>query len=98
MHSRNYQIAVTRPGSVRHDINGEPVGPVSDADRLDAQQKYEGFRARGSRTLNTTSLLPARTAKTEATVLSSSGRRTRGDRQIPWLANSQLRGMETTAS
>ncbi len=48
--SRSYQIAVARPGSLRHDINGALVGPVSDADRLDAQEKYEGFKERdGSR-------------------------------------------------
>ncbi len=46
VHSRSYQIAVARAGSSRHDINGEPVEPVSDADRLDALRKYEGFKAR----------------------------------------------------
>lgn len=43
VHARSYQMAVSRPGSQRHDINGEPV---SDADRLDALQKYEGFKDR----------------------------------------------------
>lgn len=46
VHTRSYQIAVARPGSFRHDINGEPVEPVSDADRLDAQKKYENFKER----------------------------------------------------
>lgn len=46
VHARSYQLAVARPGSQRHDINGEPVEPVSDADRLDALKKYESFKAR----------------------------------------------------
>lgn len=46
VHCRTYQIAVARPGSIRHDINGKPVDPISDADRLDARKKYENFRTR----------------------------------------------------
>lgn len=46
VHSRSYQIAVARPGSMRHDINADPIQPVSDADRVDAQKKYEGFKQR----------------------------------------------------
>ena len=65
VHSRSYQIAVARAGSVRHDINGEPVEPVSEADRLDALRKYEGFQARdGSTKPKSTS--PAQPTKTEA--------------------------------
>ncbi|MBD9625017.1 ProQ/FINO family protein [Ensifer sp. ENS06] len=45
VHSRRYQIAMARPDSLRHDINGAPVGAVSDGDRLAAQQKYEGLRS-----------------------------------------------------
>ncbi len=32
VHSRRYQMAVAKAGSVRHDVNGEPVEPVSDGD------------------------------------------------------------------
>lgn len=64
VHSRSYQIAVARPGSLRHDINGAPVGPVSDADRLDAQEKYEGFKERdGSRSRKSTAPVPSPTSK-----------------------------------
>lgn len=65
VHSRSYQIAMARAGSVRHDINGVPVEPVSEADRLDALRKYEGFQARdGSSKPQSTS--PAQPTKTEA--------------------------------
>ena len=50
VHSRSYQIAIARAGSFRHDINGEPVESVSDADRLDALKKYEGFKDRAHQT------------------------------------------------
>jgi len=50
VHSRSYQIAIARPGSFRHAINGEPVEPVSDVDRLHALEKYEGFKGRADRT------------------------------------------------
>lgn len=46
VHCRTYQMAVARPGSIRHDIKGKPVEPISDADRLDARKKYENFRTR----------------------------------------------------
>ncbi|PSS60603.1 ProQ/FINO family protein [Ensifer sp. NM-2] len=67
VHSRSYRIATARPGSVRHDINAEPVEPVSDADRLDAQQKYESFKAReGPRSPKLAAPLSTPTSKTEA--------------------------------
>ena len=50
VHSRSYQIAIARPGSLRHDIDGKPVEPVSDADRLDALRKYAGFKDRADQT------------------------------------------------
>nr|WP_246811085.1 ProQ/FINO family protein [Ensifer sp. ENS03] len=50
VHSRSYQIAIARPGSFHHAVNGEPVEPVSDADHLDALEKYEGFKGRADRT------------------------------------------------
>ncbi len=65
VHSRRYQIAVSRPGSLRHDINGVPVSPISDADRLDAQAKLEGFQARdGSGSRKSSSALPSPESKT----------------------------------
>ncbi|MGF6178368.1 ProQ/FINO family protein [Ensifer sp. 4252] len=64
VHSRSYQIAVARSGSLRHDINGQPVEPVSDVDRLDALKKYEGFKARdGSSTLPPASPLATSASK-----------------------------------
>lgn len=66
VHSRSYQIAVARPGSLRHDINGAPVCPVSDADRLDAQEKYENFKSRdGSRNSKPAPALFTPASKTE---------------------------------
>jgi len=65
VHSRSYQIAVARVGSLRHNINGEPVEPVLEADRLDALKKYEGFQTRdGSSNAKSTS--PVQLTKTEA--------------------------------
>ena len=67
VHARSYQIAVARPGSFRHDINGEPVEPVSDEDRMDALQKYEGFRAgNGSSIAASASSLAASVSKRDA--------------------------------
>ncbi len=66
VHSRSYQRAVARPGSVRHDINGTPVGPVSDGDRSDANQKYEGFKARdGSHNPKSAPPLPTPASKSD---------------------------------
>ncbi|KSV61775.1 ProQ/FINO family protein [Sinorhizobium sp. Sb3] len=65
VHSRSYQIAIARADSMRHDIDGEPVGPISDGDRLDALRKYEGFKARDGSS-EPKSALPAQLTKTEA--------------------------------
>ncbi|WP_234804176.1 ProQ/FINO family protein [Ensifer adhaerens] len=65
VHSRSYQIAVARTGSLRHDINGEPVESVSDADRLAAQKAYEGFKERDGSS-KPESASPAQLSKTEA--------------------------------
>jgi hypothetical protein len=34
----SYQFAIAQPGSMRHDLDGNPVEPVSDADREHAQR------------------------------------------------------------
>lgn len=66
IHSRSYQIAVARQDSSRHDINGVPIDLVSDADRLDAQQRYESLRGRdGKAKSGAHLLLPAPPSKTE---------------------------------
>lgn len=74
VHSRSYQIAVARAGSSRHDINGEMVEPVSDADRMDAVRKYEGFQARDGSS-KPKSASPAQPTKTEAIRIALLGRK-----------------------
>lgn len=39
-YSAQYLHAVAQHDSMRHEINGEPVGPVSDEDRAHARQSY----------------------------------------------------------
>ncbi|KSV64873.1 hypothetical protein N185_34365 [Sinorhizobium sp. GW3] len=65
VHSRSYQIAVARAGSLRHDINGNPVEPVSDADRVDALKRYKGFQE-GQGFSTPEKPAPAPPSKTEA--------------------------------
>lgn len=36
-HSKRYYFACAQPDARRHDIDGNPIGPVSDEDRLAAQ-------------------------------------------------------------
>ncbi|OCP36175.1 ProQ/FINO family protein [Ensifer sp. LC163] len=67
VYSRSYQVAIARPGSVRHDVNGAPVASVSHADRLDAQQKYESLRTGdGSRNTKAASPLARPTSLSKA--------------------------------
>jgi len=40
VHSKRYYSASAQPDSMRHDIDGEPLGPLSSADRLAAQQSF----------------------------------------------------------
>ncbi|WP_457584880.1 ProQ/FINO family protein [Ensifer canadensis] len=46
LHSKRYHLAVAQTGSTRHDINGLPVEPVSDDDRLAAEEKIESLKKR----------------------------------------------------
>lgn len=45
-YSAQYLQAVSHADSMRHEINGEPVGPVSDEDRAHARQSYLTVSAR----------------------------------------------------
>lgn len=45
-YSAQYLHAVAQVDSMRHEINGEPVGPVSDEDRAHARQSYLTVSAR----------------------------------------------------
>ena len=50
VHSKRYYLACSRPDAMRHDIHGEPIEPVSDADKLNAQQCLQSFREQKSQT------------------------------------------------
>jgi sRNA-binding protein len=39
-HSKRYYFATAQPDAMRHDLAGMPVEPVSEADRLIAQQRF----------------------------------------------------------
>lgn len=40
VHSKRYYFASAQPDSVRHDIDGKPLAPLSDSDRLMAQDRF----------------------------------------------------------
>ncbi|ULJ75928.1 ProQ/FINO family protein [Rhizobium gallicum] len=40
VHSKRYYFASAQPGSMRHDIDGKPVEPLSTEDRLVAQRRF----------------------------------------------------------
>jgi sRNA-binding protein len=40
VHSKRYYFASAQPDSMRHDIDGKPIEPLSSADRLAAQQSF----------------------------------------------------------
>lgn len=46
LHSKRYYFATAQPDSMRHDINGTPVEPVSEADRLAAQERFLSLKQR----------------------------------------------------
>ncbi len=47
--SDGYLRALAREGARRHDLEGCPLGPVSDAHRTRAAQQIEARRAKGAR-------------------------------------------------
>ncbi|QPB24198.1 ProQ/FinO family protein [Rhizobium sp. 007] len=44
-HSKRYYFACAQPDAKRHDVDGNPVGPVSDEDRLAAQTTALSLKA-----------------------------------------------------
>jgi sRNA-binding protein len=40
VHSKRYYLASAQPDSMRHDIDGNPIEPLSVSDRLVAQQRF----------------------------------------------------------
>ena len=47
--SDGYLRALAREGARRHDLDGAPLGPVSDAHRARAAQRLEARRAKGAK-------------------------------------------------
>ena len=47
--SEQYLRALAREGARRHDLDGCPLGPVSDAHRARAAQRLEARRAKGAK-------------------------------------------------
>jgi ProP effector len=47
-HSKRYYLACAQPDAQRHDVDGNPVGPVSDEDRLAAQTVVLSLKANSS--------------------------------------------------
>lgn len=43
-HSKRYYFASAQPDSMRHDLSGAPVEPVSEDDRLLAQKRFLEFK------------------------------------------------------
>ncbi|WHT44340.1 MULTISPECIES: ProQ/FINO family protein [Brucella/Ochrobactrum group] len=50
VHSKRYYLACSRPDAMRHDIDGEPIEPVSDSDQQNAQKSLQIFREQKSQT------------------------------------------------
>jgi ProP effector len=50
VHSKRYYLACSQPDAIRHDINGNPVEPVSESDKLNAQKCLQIFRQQKSQT------------------------------------------------
>ncbi|MBP1848330.1 sRNA-binding protein [Rhizobium petrolearium] len=46
VHTRRYYFASAQPDSMRHDIDGNPVEPLSAADRLVAQKRFLSLKRR----------------------------------------------------
>ena len=47
--SQAYLFATAQPDAMRHDIDGNPVEPVSEQDRIDARRRFHAHRCRKQR-------------------------------------------------
>ncbi|KQV65352.1 ProQ/FINO family protein [Rhizobium sp. Root1220] len=62
LHSKRYHFAIAQPGAMRYDLQGNPAEPVSEVDRLAAQERYQSLKR--------TSASPAESVSHSAPVLS----------------------------
>lgn len=46
LRSQRYLLALAQPNALRHDIDGAPAEPVSEADRTSAKEEWAAVRAR----------------------------------------------------
>nr|WP_313534073.1 ProQ/FinO family protein [Brucella anthropi] len=43
VHSKRYYLSCSQVDAMRHDLDGNPVEPVSDTDRLNAEEQLSAF-------------------------------------------------------
>jgi hypothetical protein len=48
VHSKRYYFASAQPDSVRHDIDDRPLQPLSDEDRMTAQNRFLALKQKGA--------------------------------------------------
>jgi sRNA-binding protein len=49
IHTSRYYFASAQPDAFRHDIDGEPVEAISDADRMTAQRRFTALKKMNSK-------------------------------------------------
>ncbi|WP_182522802.1 ProQ/FinO family protein [Ochrobactrum sp. RH2CCR150] len=52
VHSKRYYLSCSQVDAMRHDLDGNPVEPISDADRLNAQECLSAFGQQTNQVLN----------------------------------------------
>lgn len=63
LHSKRYYFATAQPDSMRHDINGDPIEPVTGSDRIDAQKRFLSLRKNSENENDTPDAEPAPPSK-----------------------------------
>jgi sRNA-binding protein len=66
VHSKRYYFASAQPDSMRHDLEGKPIGPLSPEDRLVAQQRVQSLKRNNAETVPAPEPAPAPVAPSKA--------------------------------
>ncbi|GAA5658060.1 RNA chaperone ProQ [Brucella sp. NBRC 13694] len=65
VHSKRYYLSCSQVDAMRHDLDGNPVEPVSDTDRLNAEEQLSAF-GQQTKQVSTLSIEPSPVLETHS--------------------------------
>ncbi|WP_445558113.1 ProQ/FINO family protein [Ochrobactrum sp. A-1] len=58
VHSKRYYLSCSKAGAIRHHLDGNPIEPVSDTDRINTQESLAAFGQQTNQVLSSSTAPP----------------------------------------